>query len=176
MAYNVYITKVKNIRPAENADRLNLCEVFGNTTVVDKSVNENDLYIYFPVDGQLSEEFATDNNLVKKYVPVSEVDDTQIEGKQIVQKDGVDCINIGGYMDAEKRNITALKLRGEKSDGLVLPIETLSKYVDVATLKDGDQITIINGHEICKKYIPKSVAGQLVIMWNFYTLRQKMMS
>jgi hypothetical protein len=56
--YNVYITKVKNIRPAENADRLNLCEVFGNTTVVDKSVNETDLYIYFPVDGQISVEFG----------------------------------------------------------------------------------------------------------------------
>ena len=39
--YNVYVAKVKNIRPAENADRLNLCEVFGNTTVVDKNVNEN---------------------------------------------------------------------------------------------------------------------------------------
>lgn len=49
--YNVYICKVKNIRPAENADRLNACEVFGITTIVDKSVNENDLYVYFPTDG-----------------------------------------------------------------------------------------------------------------------------
>lgn len=45
MGYDVYVTRVKNIRPAENADRLNLCEVFGNTTVVDKTVNENDLYL-----------------------------------------------------------------------------------------------------------------------------------
>ena len=45
--YRAYVTKVKNIRPAENADRLNLCEAFGNTVVVDKNVNENDLYIYF---------------------------------------------------------------------------------------------------------------------------------
>ena len=47
--YRAYITKVKNIRPAENADRLNLADVFGTTTVVDKTVNINDLYIYFPV-------------------------------------------------------------------------------------------------------------------------------
>ena len=32
----------------------------------------------------------------------------------------------------------------------------LSKYADVSTLKDGEQITILNGHEICKKYIPRS--------------------
>ena len=58
-------------------------------------------------------------------------------------------------MDENKRNITAIKLRGEKSEGLVLPIEVLSKYTDISTLKDGDQITVLNGHEICKKYIPK---------------------
>lgn len=93
--------------------------------------------IYFPVDGQLSEEFACENNLVR-----------------LKDENGN---NVGGgYLDSDKRNITALKLRGEKSDGLVLPIEVLSKYVDVKTLSDGDQISILNGHEICRKYIPRS--------------------
>ena len=66
MGYDVYVTRVKNIRPAENADRLNLCEVFGNTTVVDKTVNEHDLYLYFPVDGQISVEYGEANNLFRK--------------------------------------------------------------------------------------------------------------
>ena len=153
--YSAYVTTLKELHKHSNADRLQCVSVFGNNVIVDLSYSEGQRVVYFPVDGQLSEEFATDNNLVKKYVPVSELDDAQIEGKQIVQKDGVDCINVGGYMDAEKRNITALKLRGEKSDGLVLPIETLSKYVDVSTLKDGDMISVIDGHEICRKYIPK---------------------
>lgn len=153
--YSAYVTTLKELHKHSNADRLQCVSVFGNNVIVDLSYSEGQRVVYFPVDGQLSEEFATDNNLVKKYVPVSELDDAQIEGKQIIQKDGVDCINVGGYMDAEKRNITALKLRGEKSDGLVLPIETLSKYVDVSTLKDGDMISVIDGHEICRKYIPK---------------------
>ena len=153
--YSAYVTTLKELHKHSNADRLQCVSVFGNNVIVDLSYSEGQRVIYFPVDGQLSEEFATDNNLVKKYVPVSELDDVQIEGKQIIQKDGVDCVNVGGYMDAEKRNITALKLRGEKSDGLVLPIETLSKYVDVSTLKDGDMISVIDGHEICRKYIPK---------------------
>lgn len=62
--------------------------------------------------------------------------------------------NIGGYLDPKKRNIKALKLRGEKSEGLILPIETLAKYTDISKLNDGDQITVLNGHEICRKYIP----------------------
>ena len=49
-----------------------------------------------------------------------------------------------------------MKLRGEKSDGLVLPIEVLSRYTDISKLKDGDQITVLDGHEICRKYIPRS--------------------
>lgn len=100
------------------------------------SYQEGQRVVYFPVDGQLGEDFAKENNLVR-------VKDA--EGN-----------NTGGYLDPDKRNITALKLRGEQSDGLVLPIEVLSKYTDVNKLTDGEQITILNGYEICRKYIPRS--------------------
>lgn len=92
--------------------------------------------VYFPTDGQLNEEFARENNLLR-----------------IKDESGN---NVGGYLDPAKRNIKALKLRGEQSDGLVLPIEVLSKYTDITQLKDGDTITVLNGVEICKKYIPKA--------------------
>lgn len=134
--YCAYITTIKEIRKHSNADRLQCVTVFGNNVIVDLSYKEGQRVIYFPTDGQLSEKFANENNLVRK-------------------KDE-NGNNIGGYMDPEKRNVTALKLRGEKSEGLILPIEVLSKYIDVSQLKDGDQITVLNGHEICKKYIPKA--------------------
>lgn len=132
--YNVYVTKVKNIRPAENADRLNLCEVFGNTTVVDKTVNETDLYLYLPTDGRISVEFGEANNLFRK-------------------KDDAGN-NIGGFIDAKKRNISAICLRGNKSDGLVLPLSSLSSFGDITSLKEGDIVTVFNGHVIAEKYIP----------------------
>lgn len=132
--YCGYITTIKNLRKHSNADRLQCLEVFGQNVIVDLSYVEGQRVVFFPTDGQLSEEFADDNNLVRK-------------------KDE-NGNNVGGYMDPEKRNITAIRLRGEKSEGLVLPIEVLSKYTDVTNLKDGDQITVLNGHEICKKYIP----------------------
>lgn len=135
--YNGYVTRVKNIRPAENADRLNLCDVFGNTVVVDKNINENDLYVYFPCDGQLSLEFCLNNNLLRKL------------------PDGTPGT---GYMDPDKRNVVAIKLRGNKSDGLVLPLSCLDYcFEDGATahLKIGDTIDVVNGHDICTKYIPR---------------------
>lgn len=134
--YCAYITTIKELRKHNNADRLQCATIFGNNVIVDLTYKEGQRVIYFPTDGQLSEEFAIDNNLVRK-------------------KDE-NGNNIGGYLDPDKRNITALKLRGEKSDGLVLPIEVLSKYTDITKLTDGEQITILDGHEICKKYIPRS--------------------
>lgn len=133
--YNVYVTKVKNIRPAENADKLNLCEVFGNTTVVDKSVNENDLYVYFPVNGQISEEFGKVNDLFRRK-----------------DENGNPC---GGFIDPVKRNIMAIRLRGNKSDGLILPLSSLESFGDISQLKEGDIVSTFNGHEIACKYIPR---------------------
>lgn len=134
--YCGYITTIKQLRKHSNADRLQCATIFGNNVIVDLNYTEGQRVIYFPVDGQLSEEFACDNNLIR-----------------LKDENGN---NVGGYLDPDKRNITALKLRGEKSDGLVLPIEVLSKYIDVKTLSEGDQISILDGHEICKKYIPRS--------------------
>ena len=139
--YKAYITYVKNIRPAENSDFLNACEVFGNTTIIDKTITEDMLVLYLPSDGQISIEFGEKNNLFRK-------------------KDDAGN-NIGGFVDPVKRNITAIRLRGNRSDGLVLPISCLNycyTHGDAsAELHAGDIINeMLNGHEICCKYIPRT--------------------
>lgn len=133
--YNAYVTRIKNLRKHPNADRLQLGECFGNTVCVSLEYVDNQLGLYLPCDGQLSVEFAEANNLLRKK------DDA-----------GNNC---GGYMDPNKRNVTAIRLRGEKSDGLFLPLTCLESFGDVSTLKEGDVINTFNGHEICCKYIPR---------------------
>lgn len=139
-----YVVKVTELRKHSNADRLQVATFFGNDTIVDLSVQVGDFGVYFPVDLQLSEEYCAKNNLVRK-------------------KDE-NGNNIGGFLDPEKRNIKAIKLRGEKSDGLFMPLASFSYCYDqavtspdvtVVNLSVGDQVTVLNGHEICKKYIPK---------------------
>lgn len=136
MAYKAYVTELKNVRKHPNADRLLLGDCFGNTVCVNLDYVEGQLGVYFPTDGQLSAEFADANNLVRK-------------------KDE-NGNNIGGYMDPDKRNVKAIKLRGEKSDGLFLPLHCLEPFGDITQLRVGDTIDVFNGHEICKKYIPRS--------------------
>ena len=136
MSYQGYVTKLKNVRPHPNADRMKLADCFGNTVCVGLDAVENEIIIYFPTDGQLSVEYCEQNNLVRK-------------------KDE-NGNNIGGYLDPDKRNVKAIKLRGEKSDGIVMPLSSIVYTgINLDDLNVGDPITVLNGHEICQKYIPR---------------------
>lgn len=132
--YCGYIVELSGLRKHANADRLQCTEVFGNNVIVDLNYFEGQKCVYFPSDGKLGEKFAMENNLLR-----------------IKDENGK---NAGGYLDPEKRNIRAIKLRGEKSDGLVLPIESLKKFTDITKLNVGDKITTLGGEVICEKYIP----------------------
>lgn len=131
-----YVVKVENLRPHGNADRLQIATFFGNDTCVGLNTVLGEIGIYFPTDLQLSVEYCDKNNLVRK-------------------KDE-NGNNIGGYMDPDKRNVTAVRLRGERSDGLYMPLSSLEfTGVNMDDLNVGDTIDIINGIEICRKYIPR---------------------
>lgn len=131
-----FVVKVNKLEKHPNADRLMIATFFGNSTMVDLNVKEGDIGIYFPIDLQLSEEFCTQNNLVRR-------------------KDE-NGNNIGGYLDPDKRNITAMRLRGSKSEGLYLPLSCLRYIYGEAEipLHVGDKFDVLDGHEICRKYIP----------------------
>lgn len=135
--YCGYVTTLKNVRQHPNADRMKLADCFGNTVCVGLDAAEGEIVIYFPTDGQLSAEFCAQHDLVRRK-----------------DENGNPA---GGYLDPDKRNIKAIKLRGEKSDGLVMPLSCLAYIgINLDEVNIGDQITTVNGHEICQKYIPRS--------------------
>lgn len=136
MSYNVYVTKLKNVRPHPNADRLQLADCFGNTVCISLDHSEGELGAYLPTDGQISEEFGKANDLFRR-------------------KDE-NGNNVGGFIDPVKRNVQCIRLRGQKSDGLFLPLTCLESFGDISALKEGDIVTVFNGHEIARKYIPKT--------------------
>ena len=132
-----YIVKVNKLRPHGNADRLQIADFFGNETCVPLDVAIGDKGIYFPTDLQLSVAFCEANNLVRKK------DDAGNE--------------IGGFLDPDKRNVKTIRLRGEPSDGIYLPISALEfTGVDLDSLEVGTTIDSVNGVEICRKYIPRT--------------------
>lgn len=132
--YCAYVTRIHNLRKHTNADRLLCGECFGNTVIVDLGTDPDQLGVYFPTDGKLGLEFAQKNDLLRRK-----------------DENGAPA---GGYLDPEKRNIKALKLRGEKSDGLFLPLSCLASFTDIKKLQEGDTISVLNGITICEKYVP----------------------
>lgn len=129
-----YIVQIQKLDKHPNADRLQIATIFGASVIVDLNTKIGDLGIYFPIDLQLSEEYCEKNNLVRK-----------------LDENGN---NIGGYLEPNKRNIRAMRFRGSKSEGLFMPLETLV-YTGKTQFEVGEKIDVVNGYEICKKYIPR---------------------
>ena len=133
MTYTAFITRIKNVRKHPDADRLQIGECFGNQVIIGMNQKSEDIGIYFPADGRLSDEFLTVNNLVRKL-------DT--DGK-----------NIGGLFDVNGK-VRTQKLRGEKSDGFFCPIEYLNYTgIDTTKLEVGFAFSEVGGHKICDKFI-----------------------
>jgi flavodoxin len=133
MSYCAYVTKIHAVAKHPNADRLQIGEVFGNHIIVDLTVTEGDLGVYFPTDGRVGIEFAKANNLLRK----------DENGNPM-----------GGYLEYDKRHIKSIRLRGEQSDGLWISVKCLEQFTDINALKEGDTITTLNGVLICEKYVP----------------------
>lgn len=109
---------------------------FGMQALVSQGTKPG-LYILFSTEVQLSEEYARKNNLHR--------DGTLNEDPTKV-----------GYLE-QSRRVKAIKLRGNRSDSLLMPIESLDYLLGnkVKNLDEGDVFDSIDGHEICRKYQAK---------------------
>ena len=134
-----FIVEVTQLREHTNADKLQIATFFRQDVCVGLDTKVGDKGVFFPCDLQLSLEFCEKNKLLR------------------VLPDGTKG---PGYMDPDKRNVKAIRLRGEKSSGVYLPITCLEYTgVDLESLNPGDHVTTVNGVEICKKYIPNRHNG-----------------
>lgn len=133
MAYTGFVVEIKKLDKHNNADRLQLARVFGTTVVVGLDTKEGDIMAYFPADGKLNYDFAQTAGLLREDLDGNKLD---------------------GYMDPKKCNIKAIRLRGERSDGILIPIRVLEEFTGV-TFKPGEKLDVVNGTLICEKYVPK---------------------
>lgn len=119
-------------RELPGSDRIQLGTCLGYQVIVGKDVQDGTLGIFFEQGGQLSGEFATTNDLLRR---------KDEEGNPA-----------GGYFEPNRR-VKAIKMRGARSDGFfaVLPMFDYTGY-DMSQLKEGDQFDELNGHAICNKY------------------------
>lgn len=132
---NAIVVKLTNVRKHPNADRLQLASVLGTTVIVDLTVKNDDLMIYFDSNLALCSKYLHENNL---YIEAGKNKDTTKRG----------------YFSSTGR-VKAQIFRGEKSNGYVAPIQSLSfiENLDISKFIQGVEFQSINDINICFKYI-----------------------
>lgn len=134
--YTAQVVRIKNLRQHNNADRLKVTTIQGNNIICGLDTQIDDLVIFFPVETQLGENFAVKNDLLRR---------KDENGKQV-----------GGLFEPSHRRVRCVKLRGEKSEGFICPVNYLDKVgIDSSKIDEGAEFNEIDGVEICQKYIPR---------------------
>jgi hypothetical protein len=143
--YAATVVRVRSINELAGLDNLVGVPVFGYQALTTKDVQLDSLMVVFTAETQLSDAYAFNNNLFRHaYLNLNE--------------------EVKGYLE-DNRRVKAIKLRGHRSDALIMPLASL-KYtgVDVTQLQEGDTFDELNGQEICRKFQlrPVRVPGQQV--------------
>lgn len=134
MTYTAVISRLKRVRNHPNADRLKLATASGEQVIVGIERTEDDIGIYFPSDGCLSHDMCHENNLFS-------------DGSLNKDKERAAFFSKDGRVKAQN-------FRGEKSYGFWIELPSLSwTGVDLSTLKEGLEVTELNGKEVCRKWI-----------------------
>ena len=138
--YSAHIVVLSGVEKHPNADRLQKAKAFGSGIVVGLDAKDGDIGVYFQSGLALDSKFAVANDLIRRKNPVTNAPE-------------------GGMLDANCR-IRTQKFRGEISDGLFLPMDSLRKAgVEpwlIDDLHPGDFFENIAGTPICTKYVIKT--------------------
>lgn len=132
--YLATIVEVKNLVDVGLNNLVGL-SAFGVQALVPKTTEIGSLMVFFPAEVQLSEDYCKNNNLYRK----PELNLNKEEK---------------GYIE-ENRRVKAIKLGGQYSTALAMPLHSLGYIGDEYSLKEGDKFNVLNGQEICTKYVIK---------------------
>lgn len=138
--YAAVVAELPELTPLQGCDNITGARFFGLQAIVGKDSVPGTLGIVFPTEAQLSSEYLRENNLYRD---------------ALLNRDP----EKKGYFEANGR-VRAVKFRGHRSDCFWMPLASLSYATDSDPedgwgLGEGSSFQEINGHEICRKYIPK---------------------
>lgn len=137
--YLASVVQVSEVRPHPNADSLNLITVFGNQVIVGKDTQPGDKVIYFPVECCIAARYLSWANMFEN---------TALNADPTAKK---------GYFN-DKRRVKAVRLRGEVSQGIILPASKVAEFFgcDVSAFREGESFDTVGEFLFVEKYIPRT--------------------
>jgi hypothetical protein len=140
--YTCQIIELPKKQSIPGLDNLVGVNVQGNLCLIGKDSPEDELYLFFPAESQISDIFLNANNLYRN--SELNLDKTQ-----------------KGFFEENKR-VKAIKFRGNISSGFVIPARSLRGIItNYENLQLSQEFNSINDIEICKKYVIKTREGRV---------------
>ena len=143
--YLCKVVQLKGLQKHSNADRLQTVSIDFNTVITGLDAKEGDVYVYFPVEGKISKDFLSFTNSFR---------DSTLNADPY-QK---------GFFEDNCR-VKAMKLRGEKSMGYIVPASIVWEWAGVEKVKEnlstfnedfahriGTEFDMIKGKLLVEKY------------------------
>lgn len=149
--YAARIVEIKDFvkHPNPKCERLKCCAIEGYSIAVGIDTTPG-TYVYFPMECAIDKDYLSVNNLFRD------------------KEKNADKTKSGFFEDGCR--VKALRLQGYPSEGFIMPIESLYMWIEnsayigeiISNLKIGYDFDMIDEHQLCKKYVPKStrIPGQ----------------
>ena len=133
--YCATVVRVNSLVPLKGLDNLVQFPCFGFSALVGKDTEVGQLGILFTAETQLSEEFASFNNLFRH-------SDKNKDPEKV------------GYLEDSCR-VRTITLRKHPSSAIFVPLSSIAYLGDPNELKEGDCFNEIDGKMVCQKYVVK---------------------
>jgi hypothetical protein len=138
--YLAKVVALNNLRPHSNADRLQITTIDGNNVITSLTAKVGDLYVYFPLECAINKDFLAHTN---SFIDADLNADKSVKG-----------------FFGPKGRVRAIKLRGEKSSGYIVPVDTINSWLVLFNVEHaitdsdvGTEFDNINGILMCQKYV-----------------------
>ena len=135
--YLCKIVQLRNLKKHSNADRLQTVDIDFQTVITGLDAKEGDVYVYFPVESKISEDFLSFTNSFREATKNKDPEKT-------------------GFFENNCR-VKAMRLRGEKSMGYIVPIEEILIWSGktAGAVEYGIEFDTVNGKKLVEKFVVK---------------------
>ena len=133
--YLCKVVKLKGLKKHPNADRLQMVSIDFNNVITGLDAKDGDIYVYFPIESKINRNFLASTNSFRDKVLNADIEQA-------------------GFFE-ENCRVKAMKLRGEKSMGYIVPARTVEQWGRLdGYIGDyvGQEFDTINGLKLVEKY------------------------
>jgi len=134
--YLAKVVEIKELRKHSNADRLQMTSINFQDVILGINAQVGDIYVFFPIECEISDKLLSYTNSYR-------------HGH--LNKD----VNTLGFFEDNGR-VRAVKLRGERSMGYMIPLDEVNKCYNsktpISEYEVGEEFDMIDDEVIMKKY------------------------